>query len=57
LKGNSPLGWKRLAQIQEAFQESSLPYRVDVLDWFAISPEFQKVIENAGYEIIFTGHA
>lgn len=40
-----------MGRLREAFEESDLPFRVDVLDWHAISPEFQKVIE-AGYEVI-----
>ena len=52
LVGKTRFDINQMAQIQEAFQESLLPYRVDVLDWYAISSEFQKVIENNGYEII-----
>lgn len=37
--------------LKEAFEESALPITVDVLDWHAISPEFQAVI-NEGYVII-----
>ena len=37
--------------LREAFEESDLPIRVDVLDWHAISPEFRAVI-NEGYEVI-----
>ena len=40
-----------LRHLQEAFEESDLPFRVDVLDWFDTSPEFQQVIEKA-YEVI-----
>lgn len=49
--GEAKLDWKQIGRIKEEFEESDLPYRVDVLDWHAISPEFQKVIE-AGYEVI-----
>lgn len=42
----------RLRHLQEAFEESDLPFRVDVLDWHAISQEFQRVIEKR-YEVIF----
>jgi predicted nucleotidyltransferase len=42
---------KEMGDLREAFQESVLPFRVDVLDWLAISPEFQRVIEQ-GYEVI-----
>ncbi|ORJ62998.1 nucleotidyltransferase family protein [Geothermobacter hydrogeniphilus] len=41
-------------QLQDAFEESSLPFRVDVLDWHRISPEFRRHIEQ-GYEIIVAG--
>jgi len=51
LVGSAKLPFRKLAALQTAFEESDLPYRVDVLDWLAISPEFQKVIEQ-GYEVI-----
>ena len=37
--------------LKEAFEESELSVQVDVLDWHAISPEFQSVI-NARYEVL-----
>jgi len=40
-----------LSHLKEAFEESDLPFRVDVLDWLAISSEFQKVIEKR-YEVV-----
>lgn len=40
-----------LRLLKEAFEESDLPFRVDVLDWHATSPQFQKVIEKQ-YEVI-----
>jgi predicted nucleotidyltransferase len=52
LVAEEKLDWRKLARIQEAFQESILPYRVDVLDWRAISPSFQKAIEERGYEAL-----
>jgi len=33
-----------LIQLKDAFQESDLPFRVDVVDWKRISAEFQKII-------------
>ena len=53
--GEDKLDWIMLEDIEEAFQESNLPFRVDILDWNAISPEFKKVIEQ-GYEVIYTGY-
>lgn len=38
--------------MKDAFQESDLPYRVDLLDWNTISPEFRNVIESRGFEIV-----
>ena len=35
-----------LRRLKEAFEESELPFRVDVLDWHAISASFRKVIEG-----------
>ena len=44
--GVGPLDWRNLARLKEAFEESRLPMRVDVLDWHAISECFRKVIER-----------
>lgn len=35
-----------LRRLKEAFEESDLPFRVDVLDWNAISESFREVIER-----------
>jgi type I restriction enzyme S subunit len=40
-----------LRRLKEAFEESNLPFRVDVLDWHAISNNFRKVIEK-NFEVI-----
>lgn len=40
-----------LSRLKEAFEESDLPFRVDVLDWHAISPSFQRVIKKK-YEVV-----
>ena len=49
--GGQKLDWKLIGEITDEFEESDLPFRVDVLDWNAISPEFRKVIQQ-GYEVI-----
>ncbi len=49
--GSAKLEQHALYDLKEAFEESDLPIRVDVLDWHGISPEFQAVI-NADYEVI-----
>lgn len=40
-----------LRHLREAFEESDLPFRVEVLDWHAASPDFKKVIERE-YEVV-----
>ena len=44
--GEGPLPWRTLRRLKEAFEESDLPMRVDVLDWHAISDRFRAVIER-----------
>ena len=41
-----PLPWQTLSRLKEAFEESPLPMRVDVLDWHAISESFREVVER-----------
>ena len=47
-----PLG--RMHLLEEAFAESDLPFRVDVLDWHALSPEFREQIA-ACRELMWSG--
>ena len=42
---------KEMHRLTEAFEESNLPIRVDVVDWYAISEEFKRAIA-AKYEVI-----
>ena len=49
--GSARLEGHTLYDLKEAFEESVLPIQIDVLDWHAISPEFQAVI-NEGYEVV-----
>jgi uncharacterized protein len=51
IKADSALEWKLLAEIDETFQESELPFSVDVLDWNDIAESFRKAIETNGFEI------
>ena len=44
--GKGPLEWKALGRLKEAFEESNLPMRVDVLDWHSISESFRKAIKR-----------
>lgn len=48
LKGKEPLPRSVLGDLAEAFSESDLPFRVDVVDWHAVTPSFQAVIDRDG---------
>lgn len=54
IMGKARLDSRKLTRLKGAFEESDLPYRVDLLDWHGISPEFQKLIESQ-CEIIQSG--
>ncbi len=53
IAGKTKLPLKTLYLIRDEFAESDLPFRVEIMDWKAISAEFQRVIE-ARYEVIQT---
>ncbi len=46
-----PLSLERLAGLAHDFDESRLPYKVDVIDWVTISDSFRKNIENKRIKI------
>jgi type I restriction enzyme S subunit len=49
--GAHALNSDTLRGLRDAFEESDLPFRVDVVDWHAIGPAFRKVIEKQ-YEVV-----
>lgn len=51
LIGDGPMNFRLLSDLNDAFEESDLPFRVDLLDWYAISPKFRQVIEDE-YEVL-----
>ena len=40
------LDFRTMAMLKDAFQESRLPIKVDVLDLRTVSPEFRKLIDE-----------
>ena len=48
---DTPLSPRTMALMKEAFSESDLPFKVDVLDWATTSDEFRSVIEKE-YEVV-----
>lgn len=51
--GREKLPKKILYLLREEFEESDLPFRVDILDWLTISGDFRKIIK-ARYGVIQT---
>lgn len=47
LVGSQKIDPRRLRKIKEAFAESDIPFRVDILDWNALSPQFQSAIAKS----------
>ena len=41
-----PLSLMQLANLREAFSESDLPMRVDIVDWSTLSSDFKKLIKK-----------
>ncbi|MFA5703261.1 MAG: nucleotidyltransferase domain-containing protein [Advenella sp.] len=46
IKTDKPLDFKTLALLEEAFAESDLPWKVDIVDWATTSESFREVIER-----------
>lgn len=42
--GERPLPFERMCRLREAFEESDLPFRVEVLDWHSLTEVFRAVI-------------
>lgn len=49
--GQQKLDIQTLYKLKDAFEESELPFRVDILDWHSTSDEFKQII-NQGYETL-----
>lgn len=47
IMGDKMIGASKMAELREAFQESALPFKVDIVDWAATDEHFRKVIEQS----------
>lgn len=47
-----PLTLGERASLSDAFEESTLPWRVDVVDLAACSPEFRRIVEAEGVRLL-----
>ena len=54
IMGDAPVPLATLGQLQDAFANSDLPWRVDVVDWATTSPEFQKHIQASSVPLAWS---
>lgn len=54
IMGETPLDFRQLSALKDAFAESNLPFRVDVVDWAATKEAFRKIIERK-FEVVLEG--
>lgn len=51
VKGKEKLPYQLMVELADAFEESDLPFRVDVVDWHTVTPSFQAVIDRDGVSL------
>ncbi|NPV02821.1 MAG: nucleotidyltransferase domain-containing protein [Brevinematales bacterium] len=49
--GDNGLEFSVYTRLKEEFEESDLPFRVDIVDYSKVSPEFKKIISETGEPI------
>lgn len=54
VKGMGPLDLATRAQLNEAFSQSDLVFKVDLVDWYQISTEFQNIIMQSSIPLPFS---
>jgi predicted nucleotidyltransferase len=47
LRSANKIPLSTMFKLMDAFEYSDLPFRVDVVDWHRLSPEFQRIIEQS----------
>lgn len=54
--GDTPLDFRQLSALKDAFAESNLPFRVDLVDWATTGETFRGIIATAN-ELVLEGAA
>ncbi|MCY1670659.1 nucleotidyltransferase domain-containing protein [Novosphingobium sp. SL115] len=57
LEGDGVLPLSLLAELTEAFDESALPWKVDLVDRRAITPQFRAIIDRDRMPLVWQGAA
>ena len=50
IMGDNPLQVRTMRQLRDAFDDSSLPFQVDLVDWAVAGEDFRKVIIQSAYD-------
>jgi len=53
----APLSAKTLIELQEEFEESDLPFRVDIVDFSTVNDKFKQVAKQHIISLTFAGSA
>jgi predicted nucleotidyltransferase len=46
IRGDKPVSIATIADLRDAFRESDLPFKVDVIDWAATQDHFRRIVEK-----------
>jgi predicted nucleotidyltransferase len=46
IMGDTALPWETLADLKDAFDESDLPFKVDILEWATTSKNFREIVRK-----------
>lgn len=49
--GDDKISFETLAALRNELSDSNLPYKVDVIDWASIAPDFRQIIDQRNEEI------
>jgi len=49
IMNDQPLSIEEIGDLREAFSESDLPIRVDIIEWASLTPDFKEEV-NQAYE-------
>jgi len=52
LKGKEAISLISLSKLSESFENSSLPFKVELVDWHRITPEFQEHIKGHAVKLL-----
>jgi predicted nucleotidyltransferase len=46
IMGEQSLSFEAMAHLRDAFSLSTIPYKIDIVEWANVSPAFQKIITH-----------